>query len=148
VRGAEEEKVSRLEEAEQRLRQLEREIFQLRRFGRDRFEVGDVIRFDKTHNAQDGTGKTYTYAAVKTSAGWSLTRRPVHTYDELIEFVVQYPAAENVQVATAWIDVTEAADEVVKFSAVDGPYPYTKTDEPEYEIRGEKTSFVSPSKSD
>lgn len=43
--------MSRLEEAEQRLRALEREIFQLKRFGRDQFEVGDVIRFNKTHNA-------------------------------------------------------------------------------------------------
>jgi hypothetical protein len=117
--------VSRLEEAEARMRALEREIFQLKRFGRDRFVEGDVIRFSKTHDAQDGTGKTYTYAAVKTPAGWSLTgqhRRTIYTYGELIQFVVQHPTAENVQVATNWVDVTEAADE----------------------IRGGQTSFVSP----
>jgi len=109
--------VSRIEEAEARMRALEREIFQLKRFGRDRFVDGDVIRFNKTHDAQDGTGKTYTYAAVKTPMGWFITgqhRRTIHTYDELIQFVVQYPAAENVQVATAWVDVTEAADQAVK----------------------------------
>jgi len=131
--------VSRLEEAEQRLRHLEREIFQLKRFGRDRFENGDVIRFNKTHDAQDGTGKTYTYAAVKTPMGWSLTgqhRRSIHTYDELIEFVVQYPAAENVQVATAWVDVTEAAKDILTADMPAGQAPV---------IRGEQTSFVSPS---
>jgi hypothetical protein len=109
--------VSRLEEAELRMRALEREIFQLRRFGRDRFVDGDVIRFNKTHDAQNGTGKTYTYAAVKTPAGWSLTgqhRRTIHTYDELIEYVVQYPTAEHVQVATNWVDVTEVVDQAVK----------------------------------
>lgn len=141
--------MSRLEEAELHLRRLEREIFQLRRFGRDRFENGDVIRFDKTHPAQDGTGKTYTYAAVKTPAGWSLTgqhRRSIHTYDELIEFVVQYPMATDVQVATAWVDVTKAADEIrgektsfvspswPQTEPIDGPQPYTKTGQPDYEI--------------
>jgi hypothetical protein len=107
--------VSRLEDAEARLRQLEKEIFQLRRFGRDRFVDGDVIRFNKTHEAQEGTDKTYTYVAVKTMAGWSLTgqhRRTIHTYDQLIEFVVRCPTATDVQVATAWVDVTEASDEV------------------------------------
>lgn len=129
--------MSRLEEAEQRLRQLEKEIFQLKRFGRDRFEIGDVIRFTKTHNAADDTHKSYSYVAIKIGFYWYLTgqqRRERYTYDELIEFVVQYPAAENVQVATAWVHVTEAANEAVKFDAVDGPYPYTKTGEPDYEI--------------
>lgn len=147
--------MGRLEEAEARMRELEREIFQLRRFGRDRFVDGDVIRFTKTHDVGSGMpGKSYTYAAVKTPAGWSMTgqhRKAIYAYDELIEFVVQHPAATDVQVATAWVDVTEAADEVR------GPRPYVKDGEPEYEIltadmpaghapviRGERTSFVSP----
>jgi hypothetical protein len=124
------------------MRALEREIFQLKRFGRDRFVDGDVIRFNKTHDAQDVTSKTYTYVAVKTSAGWSLTgqhRRPLRTYDELIEYVVQHPAATDVQVATAWVDVTQAADDILTADMPAGhapviPSPYGYNGPPNYEI--------------
>lgn len=113
--------MGRLEEAEARMRELEREIFQLRRFGRDRFVDGDVIRFTKTHDVGAGRPtKSYTYAAVKTPAGWSMTgqhRKAIYAYDELIEFVVQHPTATDVQVATAWVDVTEAADAIEKMRA-------------------------------
>jgi len=136
--------VSRLEEAEQRLRQLEREIFQLKRFGRDRFEVGDVIRFTKTFTPGT-TPKMYSYVAIKIEGGWCLSgsgdRRRMYDYDELIAYVVQHPAAENVQVATAWVDVTEAANDILtadmpagQAPVIRGPYPYAKTGEPEYEI--------------
>jgi hypothetical protein len=123
--------VSRLEEAEARMRALEKEIFQLRRFGRDRFVDGDVIRFNKIHHAADDTHKSYSYVSIKVGLYWYLTgqqRRERYTYDELIQFVIQHPVAENVQVATAWVDVAEAADEVR------GPWPYTKTGEPNYDI--------------
>lgn len=131
--------MGRLEEAEARMRELEREIFQLRRFGRDRFVDGDIIRFTKTHDVGAGRPtKSYTYAAVKTPAGWSMTgqhRKAIYAYDELIEFVVQHPAATDVQVATAWVDVTEAAEDVLRADMPAGHAPV---------IRGEQTSFVSP----
>jgi hypothetical protein len=136
--------MSRLQEAEARMRALESEIFQLKRFGRDRFKTGDVIRFNKTYDAQDGTGKTYTYAVVKTPSGWSLTgqhRKTVYTYDELIEFVVQHPTATDVQVATAWIDVTETAEDVLTADMPAGHAPVVRASA----VRGEtQYSYVDP----
>ena len=103
--------MTRLADIEARLASLEREAALLRRFGDDtRLVVGDVIRFTKTHHAVDGTVSAYTYAALKTPAGWYLTARhhkPVVTYDELIAFIVQHPLAEDVEVAVSWVDVTE-----------------------------------------
>lgn len=106
--------MSRLDDALASLRRLEAEIRQLERFGRDSFEDGDVVRFTKTYGVTEPEPKTYTYAAVKTPVGWYLTgqhRRPQVTYDELIEFIVKYPLAENIVVAVTWADVVQTVAE-------------------------------------
>lgn len=103
--------MSRLEDAEARMRALEAEIFQLKRFGRDRFEHGDVIRFAKTY-AGVKMPQEYVFAAIKTGENeWFTTAsrtktREKFTYDELIQFVIAYPAATDVEVATSWVDIT------------------------------------------
>lgn len=103
--------MSRIDDIDARLRELERERANLVRFGDGaRFVDGDVIRFTKTHDAGAGTTASYTYAAIRTPAGWYLTgqhRKPQVTYDELIAFVTQRPAATDVEVAYNWVDVTQ-----------------------------------------
>lgn len=83
------------------MRALEAELAMLKRFGDGaRFVDGDVIRFTKTHDVGAGITMSYTYAAIKTSAGWYLTgqhRKPQIDYDELIAFVTQRPAATDVE---------------------------------------------------
>lgn len=106
--------MSRLDDALASLRRLEAEIRQLERFGRDSFENGDVVRFTKTYGVTEPEPRTYIHAAVKTPVGWYLTgqnRKTVWTYDELIEFIVQYPLAENIVVAVTWADVVQTVAE-------------------------------------
>lgn len=106
--------MSRLDDALASLRRLEAEIRQLERFGRDSFEDGDVVRFTKTYGVTEPEPRTYIHAAVKTPVGWYLTgqnRKTVWTYDELIEFIVQYPLAENIVVAVTWADVVQTVAE-------------------------------------
>lgn len=105
----EERQVSRIDEIRAAMRRYEAELLQLERFGDGaRFVNGDVIRFTKTHNADDGTSKSYTYAAIKTPAGWYTTSRKLQvTYDELITFITNYPVATDVQVAAAWLSIDE-----------------------------------------
>lgn len=116
----EERQVSRIDEIRAAMRRYEAELLQLERFGDDaRFVDGDVIRFTKTHDAGAGTTASYTYAAIKTPAGWYLTgqhRKPQITYDELIAFVIQRPVATDVQVAAGWISIDEVGSE--KLTAV------------------------------
>lgn len=97
------------------MRRYERELAELERFGRDHFQDGDVVRFVKRYETEDvlrtgETGREYVYAAIKTPRGWSLTgqgrKNSMLTYDDLIAFVIQHPAAEQVQVAAHWLDVT------------------------------------------
>jgi hypothetical protein len=134
--------MGRLEEAEEALRQLQKEIFHLRKFGRDRFADGDVIRFTKSYDSSFSGGKrnVYTYAAIRAGGFWWTTAQvgaPAKRlrYDDLIQFIIQHPAATDVQVATHWVDVTEAAETFHSAEGfVMGPYPYTKTGEPEYSI--------------
>lgn len=109
----EDRKVSRIDEIRAAMRRYEAELLQLERFGDGaRFGDGDVIRFTKTHDA--GAGKfehSYTYAAIKTPAGWYMTgqhRKPQVTYDELITFITNYPVATDVQVAAGWVSIDEA----------------------------------------
>jgi len=135
--------MSRLEEALARMKELEKEIFQLRRFGRDRFGVGDVIRFTRTY----GNGNTYTYAAVKVADDkWfttasEVTTRHRYTYDQLIQFIIQHPAAATVEVATAWVDVTEATDDVLTADMPAGHAPVVRASA----VRGEtQYSYVDP----
>lgn len=109
--------MSRIDTIKARLRELERELESLERFGRDRFEVGDVIRFKRDFRNYKTT-KTYTYAALKTPHGWYVTGKSVssmssnvYTYDELIAFIAE---AYDVEVATGWVDVTDAANEAIE----------------------------------
>lgn len=124
--------MSRIDDIRARMRQLERELAQLERFGRDHFVDGDVIRWRKTFpvsrqtpgsmwNASaaselDATAR-YTYAALKTSAGWYVTggnkdrSNRSYTFDELVNFITTGPAPEDVEVATAWRDIVTAAVE-------------------------------------
>lgn len=108
----EERQVSRIDEIRAAMRRYEAELLQLERFGDGaRFRDGDVIRFTKTHSADDGTSKSYTYAAIKTPTGWYTTRQHRKlqvTYDELITFITGYPVATDVQVAAAWLSIDEA----------------------------------------
>ena len=107
----EERQVSRIDEIRAAMRRYEAELLQLERLGDGaRFVDGDVIRFTKTHTANDDTTKSYTYAAIKTPAGWYLTgqhRSPQVTYDELITYITNYPTATDVQVAAGWISIDE-----------------------------------------
>ena len=66
----------------------------------DRFEVGDVIRWT--------AAERFTYAAIKTGAGWfttaSNTNRFVSSYveyEELVDILARSEAS-NVMVSTAW----------------------------------------------
>lgn len=110
----EERQVSRIDEIRAAMRRYEAELLQLERFGDGaRFVDGDVIKFTKTHNAQDGTSKSYTYAAIKTPAGWYTTSRKLQvTYDELITFITNYPVATDVQVAASWVSIDEVGETV------------------------------------
>lgn len=121
--------VSRLEDIEARMRSLEAEAAQLRRFGDEtRFVEGDVIRFTKVW--PDNPDVRYTYAAIKTCRGWYTTRERIRndsydkimSYDMLIQFIIQHPTAEDVQVATHWVDVTE------KINVSDGVAPSADLD--------------------
>lgn len=70
-------------------------------YGDDEFEVGSVLVFDKTF--RNGTRRTYSYAALKTSAGWYLTgrigNRPLpwsELVDEIICDAVELPVLYRV----------------------------------------------------
>lgn len=143
----EERQVSRIDEIRAAMRRYEAELLQLERFGDGaRFVDGDVIRFTKTHNTQDGTTKSYTYAAVKTPAGWYLTgqhRKPQVTYDELITYITNHPVATDVQVAADWVSIDEVG-ETVKANAdqfvspMVGPFlgdPAPTAERRDYEIK-------------
>lgn len=116
VETREERQVSRIDEIRAAMRRYEAELLQLERFGDGaRFVDGDVIRFTKTRSADDGTSKSYTYAAIKTPAGWYLTgqhRKLQVTYDELITFITGYPVATDVQVAASWVSIDEVGETV------------------------------------
>lgn len=71
---------------------------------KDKFEVGDVIRW---------TAKgSYTYIALKTEGGWYTTSKrsamskigEVLSYEELLD-VLNRSETSDVQVASAWVDV-------------------------------------------
>lgn len=128
----EDRKVSRIDEVRAAMRRYEAELLQLERFGDGaRFVDGDVIRFTKTHDAGAETTQSYTYAAIKTPAGWYLTgqhRKPQVTYDELIAFVTQRPTATDVRVAASWVSIDEVGSE--KLTAARGGPP---TEMPKYD---------------
>lgn len=126
------------------MRRYEAELLQLERFGDGaRFGDRDVIRFTKTHDA--GAGKfehSYTYAAIKTPAGWYMTgqhRKPQVTYDELITFITKYPVATDVQVAADWVSI-DATGERVSPQVIGDPMagfvsPTVSAEKRDYEIK-------------
>lgn len=77
---------SRTEVIEARLRDLEAELADIKRFGEDTYEDGDVLTFKGDYNGP----KTYAYAALKAGGKWHLTggKAIQHaSWDALVEFM-------------------------------------------------------------
>lgn len=102
----------RITELEEYIKQANEELFELKRFGRDRFEEGDVIRFTKTFAPGSNAEQTYTYVALKGRVSWHLSGDETLSYDKLIAKIVQAPAADDVEVAVRWVSVLEEADRI------------------------------------
>lgn len=78
--------VPRVQAIESRLRELEAELADIKRFGDDDYEDGDVLTFKGDFNGP----KTYAWAAIKASGKWHLTggKSIQHaSWDALVEFM-------------------------------------------------------------
>lgn len=78
--------LSRTEVIEARLRELEAELTDIKRFGTDAYDEGDVLTFKGDYNGP----KTYAYAAIKAGGKWHLTggKAIQHaSWDQLVEFM-------------------------------------------------------------
>jgi hypothetical protein len=101
----ESENVNRDEVIQSRIRELEAELAQRRRYGADTYENGDVLYWEKTFSTSDGV---YRYAAVKTDDRWYVTgagggSKTGITWDRLVtDYWTTANVVDEVHVADTW----------------------------------------------
>lgn len=79
-------KTSRTQAIESRLKQLESELADIKRFGDDKYEDGEVLTFKGDFNGP----KSFSYAAIKAAGRWHLTGGKAvqnATWEQLVDFM-------------------------------------------------------------
>lgn len=107
--------MDREEVIQSRIAELEAELAQRRRYGRDTYEDGTVLSWEK---AYEDVEETYRYAAVKAGTVWYVTGSKAssvrYTWDKLIQLWVSGIPVETVRRVAAWADIaTPKKPEVV-----------------------------------
>lgn len=98
--------MDREEVIQSRIAELEAELAQRRRYGRDTYEDGTVLSWEKTY---EDVEETYRYAAIKAGTVWYVTGSKAsavrYTWDKLIQLWVSGIPVETVRWAGTWLDI-------------------------------------------
>jgi hypothetical protein len=85
-----EQSMNRTEIIEKRIADLEREAAELKRFGPDIYEDGEVLVFSTRFGKAKGEGTKYSFAALKAGGRWYLTGPMyggrAYSWDDLVSF--------------------------------------------------------------
>lgn len=107
--------MDREEVIQSRIAELEAELAQRRRYGRDTYDDGTVLSWEKTY--EDTIDQVFRYAAIKAGDVWYVTGSKAssvrYTWDKLIQLWVSGNPVETVRRVAAWMDLTAPKPEVV-----------------------------------
>lgn len=99
--------MDREEVIQSRIAELEAELAQRRRYGRDTYEDGTVLSWEKTY--EDMIDQVFRYAAIKAGDVWYVTGSKAssvrYTWDKLIQLWVSGIPVETVRWAGTWLDI-------------------------------------------